>query len=40
MPIPNMKSRDAIFQAIKEFDEIGREAFLRKYGFRGPCSVT
>lgn len=27
-------SRDAILSAIAEFEEIGREAFLAKYGFR------
>lgn len=26
-------SRDSVLRAIKEFDELGREAFLRRYGF-------
>ena len=31
----DVTSRDAVLAAIAEFDEIGREAFLEKYGF-GP----
>lgn len=31
----DVTSRDAVLAAIAEFDEIGREAFLAKYGF-GP----
>src|ERR1700733_15008222 len=31
----DVTSRDAVLAAIAEFDEIGREAFLDKYGF-GP----
>ena len=26
--------RDSVLQAIREFDALGRDAFLRKYGFR------
>lgn len=26
-------SREAVLQTVREFDELGREAFLRKYGF-------
>src|ERR1700679_480487 len=36
MPRPSdVTSREAVLAAIDEFDEIGREAFLAKYGF-GP----
>jgi hypothetical protein len=34
--LSNLTSRDAVLQAIKEYDELGREAFLKKYGF-GPA---
>src|SRR5205085_953263 len=30
----DVTSRDAVLAAIAEFDQIGREAFLHKYGFR------
>ncbi len=33
MSLANMKSRDAILKAVEEFDGIGRESFLEKYGF-------
>jgi hypothetical protein len=33
MSLSNMKSKDAILKAMKEFDNIGRTAFLIKYGF-------
>ncbi len=33
MSLTNMKSPDAILKAVEEFDRIGREDFLRKYGF-------
>jgi hypothetical protein len=33
MSISDLSSKDAILQAIHEFDDVGRESFLRKYGF-------
>lgn len=36
MGLSELSSRDAVLAAIKEFDELGREAFLKKYGF-GPA---
>lgn len=30
----DLTSRDAILQAIAEFDRIGRDQFLLKYGFK------
>ena len=33
MPLRELKSRDAVLQAIREFDDIGQEAFLSRYGF-------
>lgn len=31
--LSNLTSRDAVLQAISEYDELGREAFLSRYGF-------
>jgi MoxR-like ATPase len=36
MPLEALTSRDAVLAAVAEFDEIGREAFLARYGF-GPA---
>jgi hypothetical protein len=36
MALSELSSRDAVLAAIKEFDDLGREAFLKKYGF-GPA---
>jgi hypothetical protein len=36
MALSELTSHDAVLAAIKEFDELGREAFLKKYGF-GPA---
>jgi hypothetical protein len=33
MPLSALTSRDALRQAVAEFDEIGRDRFLAKYGF-------
>ena len=33
MPISELTSREAVLAALDEFDEIGREAFLSRYGF-------
>jgi hypothetical protein len=33
LSLANLTQRSAVLSAIKEFDEIGREAFLAKYGF-------
>jgi EVE domain len=33
MGLTELTSRDAVLQAIEEFDALGREAFLEKYGF-------
>jgi hypothetical protein len=33
MPLADLTSREAVESALNEFDEIGREAFLAKYGF-------
>src|SRR5689334_12779124 len=35
MSLGAMQSKDAVVSAIREFDELGRDAFLNKYGF-GP----
>ncbi|OHC75245.1 MAG: hypothetical protein A3G18_03165 [Rhodospirillales bacterium RIFCSPLOWO2_12_FULL_58_28] len=32
--LSNLRNRSSIENAIAEFDKIGREAFLAKYGFR------
>ncbi len=29
----DLNSRDAVLDAIRDFDEIGRKDFLKKYGF-------
>ena len=36
MPITELNDSNAVASAIKEFDEIGRDRFLQKYGF-GPA---
>lgn len=36
VPISELTSREAVLAALDEFDRIGREAFLEKYGF-GPA---
>ena len=36
MPFPSVTSADAVRAAITEYDEIGAEAFHKKYGF-GPA---
>ena len=28
-----LRDREAVFHAVAEFDQLGREAFLKKYGF-------
>ena len=33
MALGDLTSRDAVFAAVEEFDSLGREAFLEKYGF-------
>ena len=33
MSLSDLASREAVLQAMKEFDEVGRERFLEKYGF-------
>lgn len=33
MPHSKLTSREAVLKAIQEFDRLGREAFLAKYGF-------
>lgn len=33
MSFSDISSREAIFDAVREFDEIGRDAFLERYGF-------
>lgn len=33
MALKDLSRRDAVIKALKEFDEIGREKFLQKYGF-------
>ena len=33
MSLADLTSREAVLAAMAEFDEIGREAFLAKYGF-------
>jgi 5-methylcytosine-specific restriction enzyme A len=37
MPLSAITSADPVHRAIREFDAIGREAFLAKYGF-GPST--
>jgi hypothetical protein len=34
MAISDITTREPILKAITEFDDLGRDAFLRKYGFR------
>lgn len=36
MPLSAIRDRSAVLQAIDEFDRLGRERFLEKYGF-GPA---
>ena len=36
MAFHDMKNRQSVLQAMEEFDRLGREEFLRKYGF-GPA---
>ncbi len=36
MPLEDLTSRDAVLSAVAEFDAIGQDAFLAKYGF-GPA---
>ncbi len=36
MGVADLTSREAVFAAIREFDELGRERFLAKYGY-GPA---
>ncbi len=36
MPLSDLSSRDAVLKAIEEFNQLGREAFLERYGF-GPA---
>jgi 5-methylcytosine-specific restriction enzyme A len=36
MPLGDLNSRKAVLQAIKEYDQLGEEAFLERYGF-GPA---
>jgi hypothetical protein len=31
--LANVTSRDAVLAAIREFDELGQQQFLEKYGF-------
>ena len=38
MALGLLTSRDAVLAAINEFDQLGREAVLRKYGF-GPAKA-
>ena len=33
MPLSGLTSRSAVEAALDEFDELGREGFLSKYGF-------
>ena len=33
MPIGELTSREAVERALDEFDELGREAFLKRYGY-------
>src|SRR5215210_7854359 len=35
MVLAELTSRDAVVAALDEFDTLGREAFLKKYGFGG-----
>ena len=34
MALPDLTSQDAVLRALAEFDTLGRDAFLAKYGFR------
>lgn len=34
MPIGDLSSREAVLQAIAEFDELGEDEFLQRYGYR------
>jgi hypothetical protein len=36
MALRDLSSSDAVLQALSEFDQLGRDAFLAKYGF-GPA---
>jgi 5-methylcytosine-specific restriction protein A len=36
MPLGDLNSREAVLQAIEEYDQLGEEAFLEQYGF-GPA---
>lgn len=38
MALSEIRNRNSILAAVEEFDEIGRKAFLRKYGF-GPARL-
>ena len=33
MTLSDLTSREAVIEALEEFDRLGREAFLQKYGF-------
>lgn len=33
MPLGDLTSQDAVLRAIAEFDRLGQDAFLKKYGF-------
>jgi len=35
VPLTGLTDADAVLQAVEEFDRIGRDAFLDKYGFKG-----
>ena len=35
MGLSDLTSRDAVLDAVREFDELGRDRFLAKYGFGG-----
>jgi hypothetical protein len=34
MGLANINSRDAILQAVAEYDRLGRDAFLQRHGFK------
>src|SRR4051794_15763135 len=36
MSVVDVSSKDAVLEALREFDELGEEAFLREHGF-GPA---
>jgi MoxR-like ATPase len=40
MPLDALTSRDAVLAAIAEFDEVGRDEFLDRYGFRAARDVV